>query len=153
MWTAPTAGHKAYAGIVSRLGGLLIDVLVVALAVVVVGRGLPEMWKLVAGAPPHWLATAFDWGANITPAVYFAGCWRLTGETLGGVLFGTAVRRADGARLGIIRAVLRAVVGILLAPVWLIGLVTVLFDARRRSLLDMLFGTVVRYAGRPGHLP
>jgi len=142
--------HRAYAGMVSRLSGLGLDVLVVAIAVVVVGRGLPEMWELVAGAPPKWVLRALDWGANLTPAVYFAGSWRLTGETLGGSVFGTAVRLADGRRIGLIRAVLRAVVGLLLAPVWLIGLVTVLFDARRRSLLDMVFGTVVQYAGRPG---
>jgi uncharacterized RDD family membrane protein YckC len=142
--------HRAYAGMVSRLAGLGLDVLVVAVAVVVVGRGLPMMWELVAGTPPKWALRAFDWGANVTPAVYFAGCWRLTGETVGGSVFGTVVRRADGRRIGVIRAVLRAVIGLLFAPVWLIGLVTVLFDGRRRSLLDMAFGTVVLYAGRPG---
>jgi hypothetical protein len=46
--------------------------------------------------------------------------------------------------------VLRSAIGLLLAPLWLIGLITVLFDDRRRSLLDMLSGTVVRYISRPG---
>ncbi|MEV0270184.1 RDD family protein [Hamadaea sp. NPDC050747] len=142
--------HRAYAGLVSRLAGLGLDVLIAAITVVVVGRGLPEVWRLVAGTPPQWMLTGFDWAANITPAVYFAGCWILTGETIGGSVFGTAVRLGDGRRIGPIRAVLRAAVGLLLAPIWFVGLATVLFDERRRSLLDMVFGTVVQYAGRPG---
>ncbi|NUT19136.1 MAG: hypothetical protein HOV77_08110 [Hamadaea sp.] len=142
--------QRAYAGLVSRVAGLGLDVLIVAIAVVVVGKGLPLMWEVVAGTPPKWLLRALDWGANLTPAVYFAGCWRLTGETIGGSVFGTVVRLTDGRRIGLIRAVLRAVFGLLFAPIWFVGLVTVLFDVRRRSLLDMAFGTVVQYAGRPG---
>jgi len=151
MWTAPAQGHHAYAGMVSRLSGLGVDVLVVAIAVLVVGRGLPEIWELVVGSPPSWLLTTLTWAANFTPAVYFSGAWRLTGETVGAALFGTVVRRKDGRRVGIIRAVLRAVVGLLVAPLSLVGMVTVLWDDRRRSLLDMVFGTVVRYAEQPGH--
>jgi len=132
----------------SRLSGLGVDVLVVAIAVLVVGRGLPEIWELVVGAPPAWVLTTLDWAANITPAVYFAGSWRLTGETVGATVFGTVVRRTDGRHVGVIRAVLRAVVGLLIAPVWLIGMVTVFWDDRRRSLLDMAFGTVVQYSDR-----
>lgn len=143
----PPPQHFSYAGLVSRLGGLAIDVMLAALAVAVVGRGIPEAWKLVARLP-EWLATAFRIAADITPAVYFAACWRLTGETLGSWLFGTRVTLPDGRRLGVVRALLRAVIGVILAPVWFLGLATVLFDERRRSLLDMAFGTVVRYIGR-----
>ncbi|MEV6970956.1 RDD family protein [Hamadaea sp. NPDC051192] len=142
--------HRAYAGLVSRLAGLGLDVLITAITVVVVGRGLPEVWRLVAGTPPHWVLTAFDWGANITPAVYFAGSWRLTGQTIGASVFGTVVRLADGSPIGLIRSILRAAIGLLFAPIWFVGTVTVLFDVRRRSLLDMAFGTVVQYLGRPG---
>jgi uncharacterized RDD family membrane protein YckC len=142
------AGHRDYAGLVSRFGGLAIDILLSALAVAIVGQGIPEAWKLVARLP-EWLDTTFQVAADLTPALYFAASWRLTGETLGCWIFGTRVTLRDGRRLGVIRAVLRSVFGIVLAPVWFVGLLTVLFDGRRRSLLDMVFGTVVRYIGRP----
>jgi uncharacterized RDD family membrane protein YckC len=145
------AGHRDYAGLVSRFGGLAIDILLSALAVAIVGRGVPEAWKLVARLP-EWLNTVFQIAADLTPLLYFATSWRLTGETLGSWIFGTRVTLPDGRRLGVIRAVLRAAFGIVLAPVWFVGLLTVLFDRRRRSLLDMVFGTVVRYIGRPPRL-
>jgi uncharacterized RDD family membrane protein YckC len=146
----PGEPHRAYAGLISRFAGLVIDALLTALAVITVARGVPEVWRLVVGAVPSWLATAFRFVAAITPALYFAACWRMTGETLGSWIFGTRVTRRDGRLIGVVRAVLRAAIGLLLAPLWLIGLITVLFDGRRRSLLDMLFGTVVRYISRPG---
>lgn len=151
--------HRSFAGLVSRLGGLGVDVLLAALAVAIIGLGIPEAWKLVARLP-SWLETTFRVVADITPAVYFAASWRLTGETLGSWIFGTRVTLADGSSLGGVRAVLRAVIGVALAPIWFVGMIAVLFDARRRSLLDMAFGTVVRYVPRsssvhsgqtPGH--
>ena len=145
------ARHRDYAGLVSRFSGLAVDILLAAVAVVVIGSGIPEAWKLVARLP-NWLDTTFQVIADITPALYFAACWRLTGETVGSWIFGTRVTLADGHQLGMVRAVLevllRAVFGLILAPVWFVGMLTVLFDARRRSLLDMAFGTVVAYIGR-----
>lgn len=141
------ARHRDYAGLVSRFSGLAVDILLAAIAVAVIGRGIPDAWKLVARLP-QWLDTAFQFLADISPFAYFAVSWRMTGETVGSWLFGTRVTLPDGRRLGVTRAVLRAVVGVFLAPVWFIGMLTVLFDARRRSLLDMVFGTEVRYVGR-----
>lgn len=143
--TAPE--HRSYAGVVSRFGGLAIDVLLLALAVTVFGRGVPDAWKLVARLP-RWLEMAFALIADVTPAVYFTLCWRLTGQTLGSWAFGTRVTLEDGRRLGDVRAALRAILSVVLAPVWLLGTVTVLFDTRRRSLLDIVFGTVVSYIRR-----
>lgn len=144
--TAPE--HRTYAGIVSRFGGLAIDVLLAAVAVAVIGRFIPDAWKLVARLP-RWLDKAFGILADITPAVYFAICWSMTGQTVGSWAFGTRVTLADGRPLGAVRAVLRSVLGVVLAPMWFLGMVAVLFDARRRSLVDIVFGTVVRYIGRP----
>jgi uncharacterized RDD family membrane protein YckC len=140
-------GHRDYAGLVSRLSGLAIDILLAAVAVAAVGRGVPAAWQLVARLP-DWLNTTFQVLADVTPALYFAACWRLTGETVGSWIFGTRVTLPDGGRLGVLRALLRAALGVFLAPVWYFGMLTVLFDARRRSLLDMAFGTVVAYIGR-----
>jgi uncharacterized RDD family membrane protein YckC len=146
-------GHRTYAGLVSRFGGLVVDTMLAALAVGIIGRGIPEAWKLVAGALPAWLSATFRYVAAVAPAVYFAACWRMTGETLGAWIFGTQVTHRDGRSLRVVRAVLRSVLGLLFAPLWLVGMVTILFDTRRRSLLDMAFGTVVRYVPRPGAEP
>jgi uncharacterized RDD family membrane protein YckC len=140
--------HRCYAGLVSRFGGLAIDVLLLAVAVAVIGRGIPDAWKLVARMP-RWLEMTFGMVADVTPTFYFAACWRLTGQTLGSWAFGTRVTRADGRHIGSVRALLRAILGVMLAPIWFVGSVTMLFDARRRSLLDIVFGTVVRYIRRP----
>jgi uncharacterized RDD family membrane protein YckC len=43
---------------------------------------------------------------------------------------------------------LRALVGLLLPPLWLIGMLAVLWDERRRAWHDRLFRTVVCYAPR-----
>ena len=47
------------------------------------------------------------------------------------------------------RAAIRAAVGLLIAPLWIIGLAYVLWDRRRRALHDLVFGTVVPYTSPP----
>jgi hypothetical protein len=63
---------------------------------------------------------------------------------VGGLLLGEAVYRTDGSRVGAVRAGLRAFLGLLLAPVWLVGMTLTTMDPRRRALHDVLFGTTVR---------
>jgi len=70
-------------------------------------------------------------------------CWWGTGQTAGDVLFGVVVRRPGDDHLGLFRSFLRALVGLLLPVVWLIGMGMILVDGRRRALHDRLFGTVV----------
>jgi uncharacterized RDD family membrane protein YckC len=139
--------HRSYAGLVSRLSGLCVDILLVAVTIAIVGRGMPAAWKLVA-VLPDWIDLVFRVAADLVPIVYFAACWRFTGETLGAWIFGTKVTLADGRPIGVVRAVARSLFGVGLAPLWFVGMLAVLFDGRRRSLLDMAFGTVVRYIPR-----
>lgn len=146
--SVPGDPHRAYAGLISRFGGLAVDAILVAIAVFIIASGVPEVWRLVVGAVPAWLATGCRYGAVATPPLYFAAAWCLTGETVGAWIFGTRVTRRNDRPVGVLRALLRSVIGLFLAPVFLAGMVTVLFDRRRRSLLDMAFGTVVRYIGR-----
>jgi uncharacterized RDD family membrane protein YckC len=143
--------HRGYAGLVTRVLGLGVDVLVLTAAVIATDQ-LPTLaWQAVIGRSPHWLEVSTDILARLLPFLYFAGCWWLGGQTAGALLVGVAVRRPDGRHLGLIRAVLRAVVCIALAPLWAIGLFAVLWDGDRRALHDMLFSTVVRHVGR--HTP
>jgi uncharacterized RDD family membrane protein YckC len=58
---------------------------------------------------------------------------------------GTRVCTPDGHRLGFLRSMVRAWVGVLGLIVWLVTAVLSAFDPKRRSLLDRLLNTEVRY--------
>ena len=72
--------------------------------------------------------------------------WWLASQTVGGLVVGTVVLRPDGSELSLLHAALRAAIGLLLAPVWMVGLLAVLWDGQRRAWHDRLLHTVVRYA-------
>jgi uncharacterized RDD family membrane protein YckC len=82
---------------------------------------------------------------SLLPVTYFTVAWWLVGQTLGGVAMGIEIRDAGRRRLRFPRAFIRAAAGLLLAPVWLAGMILILFDDRRRGLLDMAVGTTVVY--------
>lgn len=143
---APRLAREAYAGLVSRLLALFVDAVLLAVVVSLVGNGVPTLWDAVLGRAPEWLRVCAAVLAALAPFGYFWLCWCTAGCTLGGALLGTAVRRPDGTRVGTARAALRAAIGILLAPIWLVGLLYSVFDPRRRGLHDVLLSTVVRRA-------
>ncbi len=133
-----------YAGLVTRVAALVVDCIVLTIIVPVLAAGPPFMWATITGHAPDWLKSLSQLGAALLPGIYFWLLWWGTGQTLGGMLFGTVVRRGDGKRLGPVRSLLRAALGLLLALVWLIGLVFILWDPHRRALHDRFFGTVVQ---------
>ena len=141
--------HRAYAGLVSRLAALSVDVALVSVAAIAV-RMLPGIvWEEVLGrAVPDWLDTAAGVAALVLPWAYFTVSWWLTDQTVGDLILGLAVLRHDGGELSMPHAGLRAAIGLALAPLWMIGLLTVLWDGQRRALHDMVFHTVVRYVRR-----
>lgn len=145
-------GHHRYAGLVSRLAALAVDAALLTLAVSMIVSGLPTVWEALTGTTPGWVQATAGVIGGLLPVLYFAGCWWMTGQTVGGLLLGTVVRRSDGRHLGVVRAALRSLVGLLLPVVWLLGMITVLWDSRRRALHDRLFGTVVLYTMRHGSI-
>jgi uncharacterized RDD family membrane protein YckC len=147
----------SYAGLVSRVAAIVTDLLLLTGAVLVV-TGLPPaaVNAVRGGQSPEWLATLCSLAGAGLPWLYFTTCWWLTGQTVGGLLFGTQVRRPSGARVSLPRSALRAAVGLTFAPVWTVGLLGILTSRRRRAWHDRVFGTVVRYAPRSrdmGSLP
>ena len=140
----------AYAGLVSRLAALGVDLsLVVAAASAV--RVLPEVvWKTITHLPvPGWLLATFGLAAALLPFLYFALCWWLPGQTVGQMLLGIAVRRHNGQEdPTLIQAALRSAFGLALAPLWLVGMAAILWDDKRRAWHDKIFRTVVPYVAR-----
>ena len=147
-----TAGEKpadlrrreGYAGLVTRLLALGVDAVVLLITSVAVGFGVPALWASVEGSAPGWLKDSAYAVAAFIPFLYFWLSWCLPGQTIGGLIFGTIVRRTDCSPVGVARAALRAFLGLLLAPIWLAGMITTVLDSRRRAAHDLLMGTVVR---------
>ena len=140
--TTPETDRSA--GIVSRgvAGVIDIVVVVVLLGGIYIGWGLTRMIFNPTGFQfPNIHAvfsTAVTFGVAI---VYLAGCWAVSGCTVGAVVMGVRVlgRRTERVRPAI--ALLRAVACVLFP----IGLAWVVVDRSRRSVQDVLFGTRVVY--------
>jgi uncharacterized RDD family membrane protein YckC len=140
---SPGAPAYAYAGLASRLVALAVDVALLTIAGLLVSV-LPGLaWSQVVGHPPGWFTATCAVIASVLPWAYFTVAWWLGGQTAGGLLVGTRVARTHGQRPMLVQAALRAFVGLLLVPLWLIGLAWVLWDPRRRAWHDIVFRTVV----------
>jgi uncharacterized RDD family membrane protein YckC len=145
----PHETDHTYAGLVSRLAALSIDVVVVTVASTVVRTAPPVMWEgVLGGSAPGWLTVGSAALASLFPWLYFTLCWWLTGQTVGDIALGVIVCRQDGARVSLIQAGLRALIGLALAPLWIVGLLAILWEPRRRAWHDRVFRTVVRYSRR-----
>jgi uncharacterized RDD family membrane protein YckC len=142
---APPGREFAHAGAVTRLVAFALDTTLVAW---LVSQGLSALVSLLDNllAPaPQWLVaglTAF--AASFVP-IYLGVCWWLAGRTIGSMVVGTRVCTPDGRNPGLVRALVRAWVGVLGIAVWIISGVFSFFDPKRRSWLDRLTHTEVRY--------
>jgi uncharacterized RDD family membrane protein YckC len=139
--------HRAYAGLVSRLAALGIDVSLVALAAAATRLLPPAIWQEVfARSVPGWLTTASAFAAAVVPWLYFTVSWWLANQTVGDLIVGIMVLRPDGGELSLLHSALRAAIGLLLAPLWTVGLIAILWDPKRRAWHDKVLRTEVRYA-------
>jgi len=145
---AAPAARRAYAGLVSRVAALGVDVGLLTMATLAVGT-LPGLaWHQLTPFEgiPGWLTAASATAAALLPLAYFTLCWWLTGQTVGALLTGIEVVNRRGEGLSFPHAVLRAAGGLLFAPLWLVGLLLVPWDGHRRACHDLVFRTEVRYA-------
>jgi uncharacterized RDD family membrane protein YckC len=133
--------RRQYAGLVSRLLALTVDAVLLTIGAAAIGVGVPTLWDAVTGSTPDWLEVAAGTVAAVLPFAYFWLSWSVSGSTIGELLFGFAVRRTDGSRVGVARAALRAFLGLLFAPIWLVGMLLTVSDPLRRALHDVLMGT------------
>jgi uncharacterized RDD family membrane protein YckC len=136
------------AGIVSRCVAAVIDLGVVLLIIGVLYVGMiltrlavnPSAFQLPA------IGVLFSTTVTFSISVlYLAGCWAVSGCTVGAVVMGLRVRGRKSERLPGVVALLRAVACV----VFPVGLAWVAVDAQRRSLQDLLFRSRVVYVSRP----
>jgi uncharacterized RDD family membrane protein YckC len=143
-------GH--YAGIVSRGGAFVVDVIVVTIVTsgaVFFTQALIAMLngKLMGEVTinPELALLATTW---IT-FIYFVLGWTVFGRTGGEALFGLRVARPNGGRVHLARAALRFIVFFPSILLFGIGLWWILIDKRRRSWADIAARTVVVYDWGP----
>jgi len=138
---APVTTH---AGVVTRAMAACVDAAVVALVTVLVDLA-------AAGVRFAWAPMAFRWpqpapsvavAALLAVAVvYQTVAWATAGRTYGDRLLGLRVLSTGLARLGWIRSFLRAVACVLFP----VGLLWCVVSSTRRSLQDVVCGSVVVY--------
>ena len=133
------------AGIVSRGVAAVVDFLVVGALLAALYLGLVLTRLMIHSTAFTFPALNVVFSSAVAFAVsvlYLVACWSVSGCTAGAVLMGLRVvgRRSD--RLGLLGALLRAVICVLFP----FGLLWVAVDRRRRSLQDIVCGSRVLYA-------
>lgn len=150
----------SYAGFVSRLMAMAIDLLILGITWLVASitfdfvartSALRQIFNAIFG-PISWESSLQQLLVSIgLPALllmgfsfaYFAFFYSLGGGTLGKYIMGLRVMRRDGRRISGRQATLRTLAYALSAlPIYL-GFLNILLDDRRRGWHDILAGTVV----------
>ncbi|MEE6167378.1 MULTISPECIES: RDD family protein [unclassified Mycolicibacterium] len=133
------------AGIVSRGVAAVIDLAVVGIVLSALYVGL-ILTRLMFGPTTFSLPTVSAIFSSVVmfavSVLYLAGCWVVSGCTVGAVVMGLRVVGRRSERLGPVVALLRAVAYVLFP----LGLLWVAVDKRRRSLQDIVLGSRVVYA-------
>jgi uncharacterized RDD family membrane protein YckC len=136
-----------YAGLVTRLVAFLIDAAIVTVIALVVTGSVSLVLSIFGssiGDLPSWIKVVFGAGGWILlNLVYFMGSWTLTGQTAGMRVMSIRVAGANGERLSIWRAAVRAAGMVLAAIPLFAGYLLILVNDRRRGLQDLLAGSVV----------
>jgi uncharacterized RDD family membrane protein YckC len=136
------------AGIVTRGLSALIDIGVVLFLMGVIYLGL--MFTRLLFSPQEFRFPQAQFLLSATTFValsvlYLAVCWSTSGRTVGAVAMGLRLVSRNGRLVRFPRCAARAVLCVLFG----FGLFWVAFDARRRSLQDILLRTAVVYDWTP----
>ncbi len=142
---APPGREYAFAGVVTRGIALVIDI---SLTGWLISQGLSALVGLLdtlLDPIPSWLTGILTFlSFNLVP-LYLAVAWTWLGRSIGSWMVGVRICTPDGRRLGPIRALVRAYLLVFGVIVWVATGFVALFDARRRTVLDMLMHSEERY--------
>ena len=146
-----------YAGPVTRLVALLLDVLVLIIALGLLSSfvssainlfGLTELVNefLLSGGLVSTLLVFLLASFNILLlSSYFVFSWNWIGATLGDLVFGLRVVNKEGERVSFWRSILRLIGGYISAVLFFLGFIWALFDGRRQGWHDKIGATFVLY--------
>jgi len=156
--TAPHTMSGRYAGPVSRVGALTLDLFVISSTFTLLIAGVSYLVNVLFGGSLD-LTESSGWIAGVVLLIYgFSYFWMsqaITGRTLSQGLFGLKVVRSDGSPLSPGAAAIRTVVLPFSFLVLGLGALMALVDRRRRALQDVVAGSAVVYdwGDRPAALP
>lgn len=142
---APPGREFAYAGVVTRIASFAIDVTLMGW---LVSQGLSALINLLEslfGTLPHWVVIALGVVAASLVPLYLALAWSFTGRSVGGFVVGTRICTADGRHPRFPRALVRAVLELIGVTLFLVTSLTSFFDDRRRTVMDIVAKTEVRF--------
>lgn len=134
------------AGVVTRAlaataDAAMVGLLTVALYVVVAGaRFVWAPWAFTWPRPTTWLSIM---AAGLIATAYLTAAWAIAGRTVGAGLMGVRVLSRTGRALGWTRALVRALTCVLFP----VGLLWSAISPTRRSVQDLVVGSVVAYDG------
>lgn len=137
-----------HAGVVTRLLAATVDLVVVGLLTVALdlaAAGVRFVWSPVDFRWPRPTTAVAVLVLLVVAVVYLAVAWAMTGRTYGERLLGLRVLSGRYGLIGWTRSVLRAIACVL----WPVGLLWSGISRTRRSLQDVLLGTVVVYDAHP----
>ena len=139
-------GH--YAGGVTLVVGFIIDQFVIATTFSIGSAAVTYVIRLVTGQTIELAGRSGLVGALVVvwSFCYFAGCWGVSGQTVGMALVGLRVVAADGSIAGGRSAVLRTLALPLGFATAGIGFLGILFRSDRRAWHDRIGGTAVVYS-------
>jgi uncharacterized RDD family membrane protein YckC len=138
------------AGFLSQAVGGALDAAMIVLAYATLLLLYGVVVFLVTSDPYHLPRPDPGWNALlifVTGVFLLSSAWSGSGRAVGMAIVGLRVVGSDGRPLSPRRAFWRAVLGVATLG---LGLVVVLFSKRNLSLYDMVCGSSVVYAWRPG---
>ena len=142
----PPGRSFTYGGVATRLLALTIDIGAVGyLTSQVLTTTINLLESLFGELPTSLTGFLYLVAAWVLP-IYMGLCYWGLGRTFGMAGAGLKVCTPDGRRPGFIRAMVRAWVGLIGILIWILTGIGMFFDAKRRTLLDRLAHTEVRYS-------
>jgi uncharacterized RDD family membrane protein YckC len=137
-----------YAGFASRFAAYVVDACASTVVFMLALGAISFAVSVVTGKSVNW--NRDDTWAGIAYVswlfIYFAYSWAASGKTFGMALLGVRVVRSDGADAGARRAVVRTLALPLSFVIFGLGFVGILLGRQRRTLHDVIAGTVVVYS-------
>ena len=149
LTTSGAAGLEGtYAGIVSRAGVFVVDIVFIAVLFALGGVVLEYVLTIVMRHPMHLgdAVLASNIALVVWAFVYFAYPLAVSGRTLGMAMVGLRAVRADGSDTKARNAVLRTLFLPLSFLLFGLGFALIALRGDRRALHDLLGGTAVVYA-------
>jgi uncharacterized RDD family membrane protein YckC len=122
------------AGFLERMAAGFLDIILVGILAGIAGHSFFGFLGAIFGGPPM--------GLLITLA-YFAGMWTWKGTTVGGIVLGLRVVRADGQPLTFAVALVRALAAAFSVVVLFLGFLWIAWDPEKQGWDDKIAGTAV----------